>query len=166
MDFAGLSQGRCPEKVQADSVILQCLLLALVVGGHIIFQPALISRFLLLPVALLNGRAVAIRPREEDDILLPDSVPQKSGKNISVHEHAAHMSKVQVLVAVGHACGDDGPFGECGPFVFHKTIPEHSCTCMMPLSSHHNPFSLISLSTTRRAARMAHMGNFHMRVRA
>ena len=118
VDLACLPQRRGSEVVQADTVVLQRLFLAFVVCGHIIFQPALVPCFFPFPVALLDGRAVAVRPRQEDDILLADPVPQESGKNIGVHEHAAHMPEVQVLVAVGHARSDDRPFGECGSFIF------------------------------------------------
>ncbi len=67
-----------------------------------------------LAVALHDGRAVAVSAGDEHHVLLTDAVAQEAGEEVGRHEHAADVAKVQVLVAVGHAGGDDGTLGEAG----------------------------------------------------
>ena len=61
-----------------------------------------------LAVALHDGRAVAIRAGNEEDVLGADAVAQEAREEISGNKDAADVPEVQVLVAVGHARRYDG----------------------------------------------------------
>ena len=97
------------EEVEADLVGVERRLLRVVVGPHVVGDSALVALLLdLLAVALHDGGAVAVRARDEDDVLAADAVAQETGKEVGGHEDAADVAEVQVLVSVRHAAGDDG----------------------------------------------------------
>ncbi len=94
------------------------------VGLDVIGDGSLVALFgNLLAVALHDGGAVAVGARDEDDILGADAVAQEAGKEVGGDKDAADVAKVQVLVAVGHAAGDDGALGEAGTILGGHETP-------------------------------------------
>ena len=98
--------------VEADAEGRKRRLLALVVGQHVLLDGAVeLPRLHKLAVALVDGRAEAIRAADEADVRRADAIAQKAREGVGRHEHAGDVAEMQGLVAVGHARRDDGPLG-------------------------------------------------------
>ena len=96
-------------QVAGDLEVAQRLGLAIVIALDIIANRALeLAGIDLLAIALHDGRAIAIRARDEHHVLAAQAVAEEAGVEVSRHEDAAHVPEVQALVAVGHARGHDG----------------------------------------------------------
>ena len=115
MDLGEPTQPRGGKEIGINVIHRQCLALALVVGAHEILQAA--GEFAALahfPVRLDDGRAIAVGARDEEDVFRTDAVAQKAGEDIGLHEHAAHVPKVEILAPIRHSGGDDGAPGKTG----------------------------------------------------
>ena len=96
-------------QVAGDLEVAQRLGLAIVIALDIIANRALeLAGIDLLAIALHDGRAIAIRARDEHHVLAAQAVAEEAGVEVSRYEDAAHVPEVQALVAVGHARGHDG----------------------------------------------------------
>ena len=115
MDVHGGLQGAAGVQVAGHAEARQVGLLAVVVLADVIGDVLVVAiRLAALAEALHDGGAVAVRARDEDHVLAAQAVAQEAGVEVRRHEHAADVAKVQALVAVGHACGDNGAAGPRG----------------------------------------------------
>ena len=92
--------------------------LGVVVGAHVLVQAAGKRAGLDgLAVPLVDGRAEAVRARDEQNVVAADAVAQKARVDVGRDEDAGQMAEMQAFIAVGHARRDDRPLGEK---LFHR----------------------------------------------
>ena len=99
-------------QVERDLVGVEGALLRVVVLADVVDDGAPVACLATLAVALHDGGAVAVRARDEHDVLAADAVAQEAREEVGGHEDSSDVAEVQVLVAVGHAAGDDRALGE------------------------------------------------------
>ena len=111
------------EDVEADVVGVERGLLRVVVHLHVVGDgPVEVAGLDELAVALVDGRAEAIGTAHEQHVTCTDAVAQEAGVDVSRHEDAGDMAKVEALVAVGHARRDDGALGKLGTVVHEEAF--------------------------------------------
>ena len=111
-------KARAAVDVAADVVVVEGRGLAGVVGLDILADGLVVALVLLeLAVALHDGRAVAVGARGEDDVLAAQAVAQEAGEEVGRDKDATNVAKVQALVAVGLAGGNDGAARPAGTVV-------------------------------------------------
>ena len=95
---------------KADVVGIERRLLRLVVLANVLLYGAVeLPGLHQLAVALVDGRAEAVRSADEPDVGGADAIAQEAGARVGRDEHARDVAEVQRLVAVRHAGRDDGP---------------------------------------------------------
>lgn len=101
------------EEVDIDVIGIEDLFLPLMVLGDEIvdvpFEGAGVSQ---LFVGFDDGRSEPIGAGYENDVIAPYSIPKKPGEDICINEHTANMAEVELLIAVRHPGGNDGPLGK------------------------------------------------------
>ena len=109
---------RAAVDVAADVVVVEGRGLAGVIGLDILADGLVVALVLLeLAVALHDGRTVAVGARGEDDVFAAQAVAQEAGEEVGRDKDAADVAKVQTLVAVGLAGGNDGAARPAGTVV-------------------------------------------------
>ena len=111
-------KARAAVDIAADVVVVEGRGLAGVIGLDILADGLIVALVLLeLAVALHDGRAVAVGARGEDDVLAAQAVAKEAGEEVGRDKDAADVAKVQALVAVGLAGGNDGAARPAGTVV-------------------------------------------------
>ena len=118
VDLGRRLKARAAVDVAADVVVVEGRCLAGVVGLDV-FAHGLVVALVLreLAVALHDGRAVAVGARGEDDVLAAQAVAKEAGEEVGRDKDATNVAKVQALVAVGLAGGNDGAARPAGTVV-------------------------------------------------
>ena len=108
MHFARATNARTLVNGKRDVVSIERRLLCIVVALHIVDDGALEALvFAGLAVALLDRRAEAVGARNEEHILFANAVAKKARIGVGGHEHARNVAEVQLLIAIGHARGNN-----------------------------------------------------------
>ena len=118
VDLDGRLKARAAVDVTADVVVVEGRGLAGVIGLDILANGLVVALVLLeLAVALHDGRAVAVGARGEDHVLAAQAIAQEAGEEVGGDKDATNVAKVQALVAIGLASGDDGAARPAGTVV-------------------------------------------------
>ena len=118
VDLRSRLKARSAVDIAADVVVVEGRCLAGVIGLDV-FAHGLVVALVLreLAVALHDGRAVAVGARGEDDVLAAQAVAKEAGEEVGRDKDATNVAKVQALVAVGLAGGNDGAARPAGTVV-------------------------------------------------
>ena len=78
------------------------------VAHHVVGDaPRKLSRLDELSVAFVDRRAEAVGARNEEHILFANAVAKEARIGVGGHEHARNVAEVQLLIAIGHARGNN-----------------------------------------------------------
>ena len=108
MHFARATNARTLVNGKRDIVSIERRLLRIVVALHVVDDGTLKALiFAGLAVTLLNRRAEAVGARNEEYILFANAVAKEARIGVGGHEHARNVAEVQLLIAIGHARGNN-----------------------------------------------------------
>ena len=108
MYFARATNARTLVDGKRDIVSIERRLLRIVVALHVVDDGALKALvFAGFAIALLDRRAEAVGTRNEEHILFANAIAKEARIGIGGHEHARNMAEVQLLIAIGHARGNN-----------------------------------------------------------
>ena len=109
MDLATMAEATALVHIKANVVRIKRCLLAIVVATNIVFQGSLEGTgFNFLAIPLFDRRTEAIGARDEYHVFRADAITEEAGIAVGGYKNAAHMTKVQRLVAIRHACRHNG----------------------------------------------------------
>lgn len=108
MHFARAANARTLVNGKRDIVSIERRLLRIVVALHVVDDGALKALvFAGFAVTLLNRRSVTVGARNEEHILFANAVAKEARIGVGGHEHARNMAEMQLLIAIGHARGNN-----------------------------------------------------------
>ena len=108
MHFARTANARTLVDGKRDIVSIERRLLRIVVALHVVDDGTLKALiFAGFAIALLDRRAEAVGARNKEHILFANAVAEEASIGIGGHEHARNMAEVQLLIAIGHARGNN-----------------------------------------------------------
>ena len=109
MNLTAMTETAALIYIKADVVRIERCLLAIMVAANVILQGSLEGTgFNFLAIPLFNRRTKAIGARDEYHVFRADAIAEEASIAVGGHENATHMTKVQRLVTVGHACRYNG----------------------------------------------------------
>ena len=118
MNLAAMTEAAALVHIKTDVVRIERCLLAIVITTNIVFQSSLErTGFNFLAIPLFDRRTEAIGARDEYHVFGADAIAEEASIAVGRHKDAAHMAKVQRLVAIRHARRYNGTLRPLDTFI-------------------------------------------------